>query len=111
MAGIGQDLLDVPFAEMVRNLGLAIADGQTALDRNSLNTLRELVATEVDIVSEVTEVIEPDVRQVQAGAETIEVTGARIYASGVPPESRTMNMLQAGLMPTFYQFTEAEIDV
>jgi hypothetical protein len=111
MAGIGQDLLDVPFAEMVRNLGLAIAEGQTALDRNSLETLRELVATEVEIVSEVTEVIEPEVRHVQAGADTIEVTGAKIDASGVPPQSRTMNMLQAGLLPTFYQFTEAEVDV
>lgn len=111
MAGIGQDLLDVPFAEMVRNLGVAIADGQTALDRNSLETLKELVATEVEVITEVTEVIEPEERQVEAGGETITVTGATVNASGVAPRTRRINMLQAGLLPTFYQFTEASIEV
>jgi hypothetical protein len=109
--GIGQDLLDVPFGEMVRNLGLAIAEGQTAMDRNSLETLKELVATEVEIITEVTEVVEPVTREVTAGGETIEVTGAQIDATGVGPETRTINMLQAGLLPTFYQFTEALVDV
>lgn len=111
MPGIGNDLLDVPFAEMVRNLGVAIAEGQTAMDRNSLETLKELVATEVEIVSEVTEVIEPVERTITAGGEPITVTGAQVDASGVPPESRRINMLQAGLLPTFYQFTEASIEV
>jgi hypothetical protein len=111
MAGIGQDLLDVPFAEMVRNLGLAIAEGQTALDRSSLETLKELVATEVEIISEVTEVLEREERTVTVDGEEIEVTGARIDASGIAPTTRTINMLQAGLLPTFYQFTEAAIDV
>jgi hypothetical protein len=96
---------------MVRNLGLAIAEGQTALDRNSLETLKELVATEVEIISEVTEVLEREERTVTVDGETIEVTGARIDASGVEPARRTINMLQAGLLPTFYQFTEASIEV
>ena len=43
MPGIGRDLLDVPFAELVRNLAVGIADGQTALDKNSLETLKTLV--------------------------------------------------------------------
>jgi len=111
MPGIGQDLLDVPFGEMVRNLGLAIAEGQTAMDRNSLETLKELVATQVEIITDVTEVIEPVEREVTAGGEPITISGARVNASGVPPESRTINMLQAGLLPTFYQFTEASIEV
>jgi hypothetical protein len=115
---IGRDLLDLPFAEMVRNLAIAIADGQTALDRNSLDTLRALVDTEVDVITDVTEVIEPfeheveiDVPDADGGtrSETIVVTGARVTASGVP--SVRMNMVQAGLFPTFYQFTEAAIEV
>lgn len=115
---IGRDLLDLPFAEMVRNLAVAIADGQTALDRNSLDTLRALVATEVDVITDVAEVIEPyehevdiDVPDGDGGtvSETIVVTGARVTASGVPPVR--MNMVQAGLFPTFYQFTEAAIEV
>ena len=111
MAGIGQDLLDIPFGEMVRNLGIAIADGQTAMDRNSLETMKELVKTEVEIVTEVTEVIEPEERTVDVDGDTITVTGATVNASGVAPATRTINMLQAGLLPTFYQFTEASIEV
>ncbi len=40
---------------------------------------------------------------------TVEVTGARVRPSGV--ERTTMSMLQAGLLPTFYQFTEVSIEV
>lgn len=102
---IGRDLLDLPFAEMVRNLAIAIADGQTALDRNSLDTLHELVNTEVDVMTEIVETISPDVHDVDG----ITVTGASIESSGLP--SVRMNMFQAGLAPTFYQFTEANIEV
>lgn len=110
MAGIGRDLLDLPFAEMVRNLAVAIADGQTALDRNSLETLQALVRTEVDLITDITEVIEAEPYTVDlGGGETIRVTGARITPSAAPPIR--MNMVQAGLLPTFYQFTEAAIEV
>jgi hypothetical protein len=109
MPGIGRDLLDVPFAEMVRNMALAIADGQTALDRNSLETLRALQDEEVDLLHEITEIIEPVTRRVSAGGETIDVTGVTITSSGL--NSGPVSMLQAGLLPTFYQFTEASIDI
>jgi hypothetical protein len=115
VAEIGRDLLDVPFAEMVRNLAVAIADGQAALDRNSLDTLRELVNTNVDVITDITEVITPDPFDVDVPAvgttpaQTIQVTGARVIASGSP--GVPMSMFQAGLSPTFYQFTEATIEV
>ena len=115
---IGRDLLDLPFAELVRNLAVAIADGQTALDKNSLDTLRALVATNVDVLTDITEVISPDVQDIVVSgvapdgteySQTIQVTGARVTSSGAAPVS--MNMLQAGLFPTFYQFTEATVEV
>src|SRR5262245_46292916 len=109
MAGIGRDLLDIPFAELVRNLAVAIADGQTALDRNSLETMRALVDTRVDLLTEVTEIIEPEERLVMAGGQSIRVTGARITPSAAPVVP--MSMFQAGLLPTFYQFTEASLEV
>ena len=118
MAGIGRDLLDLPFAELVRNLAIAIADGQAALDRNSLETLRALVGTEVDVITDITEIIEPLVYDVVVSVpdglggtknEKISVTGARVTASGAAPVK--MNMIQAGLVPTFYQFTDAAIEV
>lgn len=107
--GIGRDLLDLPFAEMVRNLAIAIADGQTALDRNSLATLRELVNEQVDVITDITETISPDEHTVQAGGQSVTVTGARIEATGA--RTVPMSMFQAGLSPTFYQFTEASIEV
>jgi hypothetical protein len=110
---IGQDLLDLPFAEVVRNLAFAIAEGQLELDRSSIETLRFLIGEEVDIIPEITEVIEPSGRQVTVGPEGSEeivtITGASIRATGAEPVR--LNLLQSGLLPTFYQFTQAEIDV
>jgi hypothetical protein len=106
---IGQELLDVPFADLVRNLAFAVAEGQLALDRSSIETLEFLMANEVQIVPEVTEVIEPVERTVSVKGQDVAYTGAQITASGVAPV--TMNLLQAGLQPTFYQFTEATIEV
>jgi hypothetical protein len=109
MAGIGRDLLDLPFAELVRNLAIAIADGQTALDRNSLNTLQTLISENVPLITELTEVIEPEERAVDAAGRSITVTGARITPSAAPTVE--MSLFQAGLLPTFYQFTEASVEV
>lgn len=115
---IGRDLLDLPFAELVRNLAVAIADGQAALDHNSLETMKTLVNTQVEVLTDVTEIIEPEVRTVEvtvpdgAGGtrkEKVPVTGARVTSTGAPPVK--MSMFQAGLLPTFYQFTEATIEV
>jgi hypothetical protein len=110
---IGQELLDIPFADMVTNLASAIAEGQLELDRSAIETLKFLVATKVDLIPEITEVIEPAPKQVEVGPsgakKIIPYTGANITASGAAPV--TMNLLQAGLMPTFYQFTEASLEV
>ena len=43
------------------------------------------------------------------GSAPIPVTGVNIRASGAEPVE--MSLLQAGLLPTFYQFTEATIEV
>jgi hypothetical protein len=110
---IGKDLLDIPFAELVRNLAFAIAEGQLELDRSSIATLEFLLQTKVDVVPEIAEILEPAVRTVPiSGAnqpQNIAVTGVNVRASGADPVS--MNLLQAGLLPTFYQFTEATIEV
>lgn len=109
MPGIGRDLLDVPFDEMVASLALAVAQGQSALDRNSVATLRELAATTVELITEITEVVDPVQRNVRVGADTITVTGAEITTTGV--RTGRMSMVQAGFLPTFYQFTEVELEV
>lgn len=106
---IGQELLDIPFAEMLRNLAFAIAEGQLELDRSSIETLKFLLDTQVDIVPEIAEILEPVNRTVTVGNEDIAIPGVNIRASGAKPIK--LNLLQAGLLPTFYQFTEATIEV
>jgi hypothetical protein len=109
--GIGQQLLDVPFPEMVFKLANAIAQGQRKLDRASLETARALARAKVKVIPELYEVIKPGpVKQVDDGAGgTIPVTGVDIEFDHADPVSYTL--LQAGLTPTFYQFTESVIEV
>ena len=52
---VGQDLLDVPFPQMVQNLAFAIAKGQLALDQTSLATARQLARERVSVISELSD--------------------------------------------------------
>lgn len=107
---VGQELLAVPFPQMVRSLAMAIADGQRALDRSSVDTARLLARERVDVIEEIHEVITPRFTDVDVGGgETVRITGATVDASSTPPKPYTL--LQAGLFPTFYQFTESVIEV
>ena len=112
---IGQDLLDLPFAELVRNLAFAIAEGQLALDRSSIETLQFLANNSVNLIPEVVEVIERTSGQTVeipapsgSGTTTFPVEGVRVRQETADPVP--ISLLQAGLTPTFYQFTEAQIE-
>jgi len=107
---MGQDLLAVPFPDMVYNLARAIADGQKKLDKASLNTLKELARTKFDFIESITEVLQPVPQEIELDSgDTIRVTGIDVQSHISPPTKLTL--LQAGLTPTFYQFTEALIEV
>jgi hypothetical protein len=94
MASVGRELLDVPLPEMVLKLGLGIAEAQRALDENSVATATMLANTEMPLVLAMTQTIAADgtVSYTQAPAVNI-------------------SLLQIGLLPTFYQFSEATIEV
>jgi len=94
MASVGQELLDVPLPEMVLKLGLGVAEAQRALDENSVETAKLLADTTVPIVLAVT--------------QTIAADGSVSFAQAPPVD---VSLLQIGLMPTFYQFAEATIEV
>lgn len=95
MAGsVGQELLDVPLPDMVLKLALGIAEAQKALDENSVETAKALAETELPLVLGVTQTIAAD--------GTVTFTNA-------PPVN--VSLIQVGLMPTFYQFAEASIEV
>jgi hypothetical protein len=106
---VGQDLLDVPFPKMVLSLAQAISKGQLAMDKTSLDTLQMLARTKFDWLPEVTEVLTPNPRQVNTGGGTVTVTGVNVDFQ--PAETVQLTMLQAGILPTFYQFTESIIEV
>ena len=107
---IGNELAEVPFGDMLRSVAVGIAEGQHALDLVSLQTLIELTKIKVDLIPEVTEVITPAPFDVPvSGQSPVRVTGARVSATPSAPVQ--MTALQAGLEPTFYQFTEATIQL
>ena len=79
---IGQDLLNVPFGEMVSRLGMAIAESQTKLDKNSIDLLSSAANLVVQLPP-----IKPDGQPI------------------------SLPVLALGFTPTFYQFSESTIEV
>src|SRR5258708_29895696 len=104
---IGQDLLNVPFPDMVYNLARAIADGQKRLDKNSLNTLKELARTKFDFIESITEVLLPVPQTINVGGNEITVTGINVETTISPPTNLTL--LQAGLTPTCHSFPHTQL--
>jgi hypothetical protein len=94
MASVGQELLDVPLPEMVLKLALGIAEAQKALDENSVETAKVLADTTIPLVMAVT--------------QTIAANGTVSFTNAAPVD---VALLQLGLLPTFYQFSEATIEV
>lgn len=81
MPDVGQELLNVPFPEMVEKLALGIAEAQTKLDTNSVKVAKFMADTKFAL---------PDI----AGSGEVE-----------------FSMLAMGFFPGFYQFQEANIEV
>ena len=114
---IGQELLDVPFPEMIFKMANAIAQGQRRLDKASLDTARALAKAKVKVIPEIFEIVEN-----QPIADSIDTSGGgalpantpevnTIKVSSVAGKAIDMPLMQAGLLPTFYQFTESLIEV
>jgi hypothetical protein len=111
---IGADLLAVPFGDMILSMATAIAQSQKELDKSSLVTLRELAGTRFDFIENITEVLAPLPKEIPLDANdplkgTITVTGVDVETTIGPTVKLTL--LQAGITPTFYQFTESKIEV
>jgi hypothetical protein len=108
---VGQELLDVPMADMVRDLAAAVAEGQLSLDRASIETLKFLAdqANAIDLIPQVVEVIAPAPTTLVVGGQNVALPGVSVTQQPVAPVKTTL--LQAGLLPTFYQFTEALIEI
>ncbi|WP_108813949.1 hypothetical protein [Loktanella sp. Alg231-35] len=80
---IGQELLNVPFGEMVQKLALSVAEGQTELDRHSTEVAKYMADQKIKL---------PDLSN---------------------PEGATkeFSLVAMGFLPAFYAVQEAEIEV
>ena len=107
---IGADLLNVPFGDMILSMATAIAQSQKELDKASLVTLKELAGTSFKFIENITEVLEPIPQTIHTSdGQEVHVTGVNVTTTVGPTVPLTL--LQAGLTPTFYQFTESTIIV
>ena len=88
---IGQELLDVPFPEMVTSLGLAIGRAQFEMDRLSLEIAQIMAGEPFDVVDD-----EGTVTQ-----QTLRVTF----------DGQELSMLELGFVPSFYHFVDTIIEV
>jgi hypothetical protein len=94
LSRVGQELLNVPFDEMVSKLAIAIAEGQLRLDAASLEITKAMGDVKRNPVSL------PNIL-VDSKGELIDEEDPQIITS----------MIGAGFQPTFYQFTDTIIEV
>jgi hypothetical protein len=89
-----REVASVNFADLLRMLGEGIADAQLALDRSSAMMVEELAARKVSYVPELREVVDEE---------------GRVSHEASPP--RDVSLLDLGLRPAFYQFSESRVEV
>ena len=97
---VGQELLNVPFGDMIKEMALAIAESQQALDMNSIEVAQALAEIELPAGSVILAIEQPV-------DEDGNPTGSPTLVTNTDP----MNLLTYGLQPRFYEFTESIIEV
>jgi hypothetical protein len=90
---------EIPFAELVRKSALAIADGQTALDLNSVQTAQTLADIKLDPGSVILAIV-----------EYVNEDGTVDRVETLSNE-QPLSLLAYGVVPTFYEFVETVIDL
>jgi hypothetical protein len=89
---IGQDLLNVPMGDMIRQMAFAIADAQVQLDEASLRIAEMMSGNRIERDS--------------TGAATGSPIDTTILFDG-----DRVSMMELGFVPTFYQFIDTVIEV
>ena len=118
MPNVGAELASVPFGKMIYDMASAIARRQIALDKASIELVKVLAGTTFDYVPDVVETLLPNPRQVKGanGAPLVDSNGDPVMITGVlvqtdVGDSFPLTLLQAGVNPTFYAFTNSQIEV
>ena len=118
MPNVGAELASVPFGKMIYDMASAIARSQVALDKASIELVKVLAKTTFDYIPDVVETLTPSPRQVKGvgGAPLVNDKGDPVMVTGVQVSTDVapafpLTLLQAGVNPTFYQFTNSTIEV
>lgn len=90
-SNIGQALLDVPFPQMIREMGLGVAEAQFALDRVSIRITQLMAGFSED-----------------ENGNLVPDTSALIKLS---EDSEPISLLQLGFTPTFYQYVDTVFEL
>jgi hypothetical protein len=91
---IGQDLLNVPFPDMVKNLGLAIAEAQLALDMSSMRIAQFMAG-------------QPQGHDAEGNpTQSVDTSAGKVKFG-----TQELSLLELGFTPTFYQFVDTVIEV
>jgi hypothetical protein len=95
---VGREVLrridEIDFRDLIYGTAESVASAQSELDRNLAASMVEFAETKVDVVPRITRTIEDD------GTVTYE-----------PAKKEKRSLLDLGLTPTRYQFSEATVDV
>jgi hypothetical protein len=115
---VGAELASVPFGKMIYDMASAIARSQVALDTASIQLVQVLARTTFDYVPDVVETLLPNPRQVKGanGAPLLDADDNPVMITGVLVQTDVgtafpLTLLQAGVNPTFYAFTNSTIEV
>lgn len=92
-ADIGQDLLAVPFPEMVERLATSIASAQLELDLKSVQIAQLMAGQDLEIDG-------PDGEKREIKAQLVKFG-----------DDENLSLLELGFMPSFYQFVDTIIEV
>ena len=95
MATIGQELLDVPFPQMIKSMGLAIAQAQFELDNTSLRLARMMAGEAYDV---------PD-------PTATDPNRTKSVQALVQFDGKSLSLMELGFTPTFYQFVDTIIEI
>jgi len=96
---VGTDLLAAPFPQMVRQLGVGIAEAQMELDLVSLKIARMMAGYEVE------EGVDEDGNPITTSED-----GERKYLVKLSDDME-YSLLELGFTPTFYQFVDTVIEL
>lgn len=107
---IGQQLLNVPMGDMIRQMAFAIADAQMELDESSVR-VAELMSGQRMLRDSDGNMVDKEGNP----SETPEYVDTRVYfghekVEGVETPQK-VSMMELGFTPTFYQFIDTIIEV